>query len=413
MSYFPTTSVTLANGPNIDAFARLRVSNPETLFDSQNQYSAATLRYEVSSSLNGSGSFLPNESSFQLSVPGTSGSSVIRQSRGYFRYQPGKSHLVILTGVMGALTPGVRQRIGYFDFNNGVFFEQDGNNLKVAQRSYTSGTPVDTYVSQSLWNLDKLNGSGSSGILLDTTKANIYFTDLEWLGVGRVRMGVFSNTGQPVYCHEFRNANSLTTPYMTTANLPVRFEITNTAATGVTSSMKHVCTAVISEGGTSEIGPYLGSVTSSLAGVAVTTRRALISIRPKQTLNGVTVRSIIIPTDYAVSAITNSSIIEFVYSASFSGTPVWVSAGPDSTVEYCLHADGAAGAFSGGYSFSTGMVLGATGTAGRYTTSDLVENRFPIVLDMNGNNPIPLSLVATSFTGTSTIVSTLNWKEIY
>jgi hypothetical protein len=71
--------------------------------------------------------------------------------------------------------------------------------------------------------------------------------DLEWLGVGRVRLG-FVIDGKIYYCHELLNANVLTLVYMSTPNLPVRYEIGNNG-TGAASSLVHICSSVMSEGG--------------------------------------------------------------------------------------------------------------------------------------------------------------------
>ena len=176
----------------------------------------------------------PNDSGVILSGTTASGSTSIRQTFEYYRYQPGRSQQVLMTGVMGAKKTNVRQRIGLFDANNGLFFEQDGTNLKVVRRTKTSGVVVDNAVFQSAWNIDHLDGAGKSGILLDMSKAQIFVIDFEWLGVGRVRFG-FNINGITYYCHQIFNANNLTTVYMQTANLPLRYELQNTAASRYTN----------------------------------------------------------------------------------------------------------------------------------------------------------------------------------
>lgn len=232
---------------NVDAFNRLVTASPYTLFDSQNRY-AVDNQFDTSTATGGSTTFLPNESTVQLSTTTTSGSEVVRQSYRVMPYQPGKGLGLLATFAMNAGKAGLRQRVGYFNTQNGVFFQQNDTTLAFVKRSYTSGAPVDTVITQANWNGEKLDGTGPSGRVLDVTKTQILSIDFEWLGVGDVRCGFFED-GKFVICHTFHNDNVNTAVYMTTAILPVRYEITNTAGTASNSSMKQICSSVYSSGG--------------------------------------------------------------------------------------------------------------------------------------------------------------------
>jgi hypothetical protein len=232
---------------NVDAFNRLVVAQPYTLFDSQNRY-AIDNQFDTSTASGGAITYLPNESTVQMSVTTTSGSEVVRQSYRVMPYQPGKGLGLLATFTMSAGKTGLRQRVGYFNTQNGVFLQQNDTTLAFVLRSYTSGAPVDTTITQANWNGDKLDGTGPSGRTIDVTKTQILAMDFEWLGVGDVRCGFFED-GKFVICHTFHNDNINTTVYMTTAILPVRYEITNTAATASSSSMKQICSSVYSSGG--------------------------------------------------------------------------------------------------------------------------------------------------------------------
>jgi hypothetical protein len=232
---------------NVDAFNRLVVAQPYTLFDSQNRY-AIDNQFDTSTASGGATTYLPNESTVQMSVTTTSGSEVVRQSYRVMPYQPGKGLGLLATFTMNAGKTGLRQRVGYFNTQNGVFLQQNDTTLAFVLRSYTSGAPVDTTITQANWNGDKLDGTGPSGRTIDVTKTQILAMDFEWLGVGDVRCGFFID-GQFVICHTFHNDNINTAVYMTTAILPVRYEISNTAATASSSSMKQICSSVYSSGG--------------------------------------------------------------------------------------------------------------------------------------------------------------------
>ncbi len=233
-----------------DAFGRLRVSEPYTLFDSQQRF-AADNQFDTSTVNGASTNYLSNQSAVQMSVDNTTDSEVIRQSYRVMPYQPGKSLLVLATFTMNTPTANIRQRVGYFNDQNGVFFQANGTTLSIVLRSNsipTPGTPSDARtINQADWNGDKLDGTGPSGITLDVTKTQIFWCDFEWLGVGSVRVGFVIN-GQYIVCHTFNNANFQTSVYMSTAILPVRYEIKNLSNL-TTASMTQICSSVMSEGG--------------------------------------------------------------------------------------------------------------------------------------------------------------------
>ena len=287
-----------------DAFGRLRVSNPLTIFDSKNIMSKNTLFDE---SLSGSGgvTYTANKSTVNLNVTEVSGDKVIRQSKRVMSYQPGKSLLNLNTFVMNTLTANLKQKIGMFDANNGIFFYADGTTLKIVRRTYVTGSPADTEISQSSWNGDKLDGTGASGYTLNPTLATILFMDFEWLGMGAVRVG-FVIDGKFIVAHTFKNANSLSTVYMQTANLPIRYEI-ETAATlaAGTYTLQQVCSTTLIEGGYSPEGRRKMIGTAALGTPSTLTTAdtwySIAAIRIKSSRP----YAVIVPTGYDVSALTN------------------------------------------------------------------------------------------------------------
>lgn len=265
-------------GPALDAFGRLRVSQPYTLFDSQNRYESDP-QFDTSTATGGATTHLPNESSVSMAVTTASGSEVVRQSYRVFPYQPGKSLLLLATFVMNTAKTNLRQRVGYFSTQNGVFLQLNNSEVSFVLRSYAGGSVDESRaITQANWNGDKLDGTGKSGYTLDLTKSQILFMDFEWLGVGSVRCG-FVIEGKFIVAHTFHNSNLYTAVYMTTAILPVRYEITNTGVTASSSALKQICSSVVSEGGYEKV--VLDSVirrTTSLGSIT-TTFLPLISMR--------------------------------------------------------------------------------------------------------------------------------------
>lgn len=237
-------------GTALDAFGRARFSQPYTLFDSQNRYG---IDDQFDSAISGNGqapALLNDESSVEMRITSGAAGSVIRQSYRSFSYQPGKSLLFMATFVMDDSTSSeLTQRVGYFNTENGVFLQRVGSTASFVLRSDITGTPSDARtVTQANWNGDKLDGTGASGYTLDLSKAQIFWADFEWLGVGSVRCGFVLN-GELIICHTFHNANLIDSVYMTTAILPVRYEIVAASSISGGATLKQICSTVISEGG--------------------------------------------------------------------------------------------------------------------------------------------------------------------
>jgi hypothetical protein len=294
-------NVALGDSPTIDAFGRLRVSNPVTLFDSKNIFDDPDLAASVENqplfydnqetSGSGTSTAYDNDTASQsLSVSATTAGTRVRQTKMRFNYQPGKSQMILMTFTFAAQESGLTQKEGIFDDNNGLFFIDSGTNYSFVRRTYTSGAAVDNTVNQSNWNIDTMDGNGTSGITLDFTKTQILFIDYEWLGVGRVRMGWVID-GVIYYAHEFKNANNLSVVYMSTPNLPLRSEISNDGTAGA-ATMTQICSSVISEGGSQDLGVQRYDSTGGTH-VDCTTENtiyAILGIRLKSNYLGATVK---------------------------------------------------------------------------------------------------------------------------
>ena len=244
------------DSPALDAFGRLRTSEPLTLFDSKQIQDNQPLFWDEAL-VSGAGitsSWSKARASTTITSTVNTAGTFTRQTFMRFNYQPGKSQLVAMTGILdrsgGGL--GVRRRLGYFDDDNGLFFEMEAGTVRVVRRSSVSGSPVDEEFDQPAWNLDPMDGTGPSGVTIDWTKAQIFAMDFEWLGVGRVRWGLYIR-GAPVYVHEYNAANAITGVYMSTPNLPLRYQMVTTAASPA-SSMECICASVATEGGAQELG---------------------------------------------------------------------------------------------------------------------------------------------------------------
>jgi hypothetical protein len=399
------TSVIISgfSGATSDAFGRLRVSEPFTLFDTNSRYYD---HQQFSSAINGIANvvYVANQSSFQLNVGSSVNDSVIRETMKVFPYQPGKSQLTLLTFCMNTPKTNLRQRVGLFGANDGVFFENDGTYNYMVIRSASTG--VEERVRQDAWNGDRLNGAGGannpSGITLYPDRTQIYYADVEWLGVGNVRVGFIIN-GQYILCHTFQHANQTgnTKVYMTTATLPIRYEITNTGATSGASMMTQICSTVISEGGYNSFG------TTQTAGTGTTQKRLatagtyypVVSIRLAPTR----LDSIVFPRQIDVlSPSVNYYRWTLLQNATLTGA-TFAGTSPTGTVQYDL----AATAVSGGIEIQTGYA-----SARELTQLSAVDFfQFQLGRTLAGvSDVVTLALAATS--PNADVLAELGWQEL-
>ena len=328
--------ITIGGGdgsPAYDAFGRLRVSNPLTIFDSKNIMSKNNL-FDEALTNSGTVSYSANKSTVNLNVTTASGDKVIRQSKRVMSYQPGKSLLNLNTFVMNTQEENLSQRVGMFDANNGIFFEDTGAIYRFVRRTYVTGSPADTYANQGSWNGDNLDGTGPSGYDLSFDKATIMFMDYEWLGMGAVRCG-FVVDGKFIVAHTFYNANSLDTVYMQTLNLPIRYEIETTGTITGAAVLQQVCSTVLIEGGYAPEGIRKMIGTSQInVGVNLTTANTYYNIATIRIKSG-RPYAVIVPSGLDVLNISNN---DFEFGLFFNATPssAFSYTSYDDNVEYDL-----------------------------------------------------------------------------
>lgn len=394
------------SGMAVDAFGRSRISQPVTLFDSSHRYKDNG-EWATANTVGSSYSFFANSGLIVLDVDSSSGTEIIRETKKVFSYQPGKSLQILNTFVLDSAQDGLRQRVGYFGANNGIYLEQSNSDIYFVKRSINNGTISETRVSKENWSIDPLDGTGPSLKTLDLTKAQIQFIDIEWLGVGSVRTG-FVIDGELIHAHTFNHANDITETYMQTACLPIRYEIKNIAATSSSSRMKQICSSVISEGGYDLRGSK-NSISIPLSSprdlATANTYYSVISIRLKKDQ----LDAIVVPKAIDLVGIGNNAY--FQYRLVRNGTTTggsWVSAGANSSVEYNISGTG----FSGGETLKRGYFTSTTQAVG--SENILGEEFFGLQLRRNGLSDIPeeFTLAIASKVAGDDVLAALDWEEI-
>lgn len=418
----PTNSITASSilsglgvsgtsSASYDAFSRTRTSSPVTIFDDHSKYGNNTMLWETLA-VNGTLTNDTDSATIVLSNNGTAdGNYIVRQTKAHFRYQPGKSQFIAVTFSGDDLTENVVKTIGYADGYNGIFFKINGSNLSIVKRSNSSGVVIETEIAQENWNIDPFNGNGISSIILDPTKVQILIIDLQWLGVGRVRVG-FDIDGKIFYAHEFIHANIETTTYMGMGSLPIRSEIYNDGIAGGTSTFTQICSTVISEGGIeSARGPQYSTNTGATL-IDVTTRIPLLSIRAKSTgPNGAINTGEIIPLDINLLATAQPIFYEIILNGNLTGAS-WSDFSSSTSL---TQKDTSASAVSGGIVIDSGYIASGGNASSKGSTSGISAISQYLVLvyaQLNQTQDvITVAVTRASASGTASVGASITWQE--
>lgn len=403
------TEAVIAEGPHLDAFSRLRVSNPKTLFDSKQLFDNQPKLWDDAET-SGSGTTSTHSTdtaSSTMGVAATTAGKRVRQTFMRINYQPGKSHLVFCTATLekSGGGSGIKRGFGYFDDENGFFLQDNEGTMQIVKRSHVTGSTVDTEVDQTNWNLDTMDGNGDSGITLDFSKAQILVIDMAWLGVSRVRVG-FVVGGKIVYAHEFLQANINAGVYISTPNLPVRYQIENDG-TGAASTLEHICASVISEGGRESFGT-LRSVHSDdhINANSTGTLYALIGVRLKSTHLGAMIQ---FTKASILSATSDSFYWEIRGNPTVAGTFTY-SDMADSPIQYALgeSSNPSTSTVTGGVVLDSGC-----GTSNSLIQLDLPElmNAQHMGAAIDGTRDTVV-LCVTPLTTNLDVSGSLSWLEI-
>lgn len=400
------------SGMAVDAFGRARMSQPLTLFDSSHRY-ADNGQWATSNSTGTTYTFNANAGLMELNLPTTADAEIVRETKKVFSYQPGKSLQVLSTFTMETPKANVRQRVGYFGAQNGIYLEANGTNIAFVERSYSNGSIVETRTAQANWNVDTMLGavaSSPSQKTLDLSKAQILFTDIEWLGLGTVRCG-FVIDGSFIHCHSFHHANFITSTYMTTATLPIRYEIKNTGEAASNSTLKQVCSSVMSEGGY-DIRGRNRTITTPLNGGAqrrlsdLGTFYPVITMRLKpDRLDGIAVIR-----NFSVIGIDAANYMyKLVVNPTLTGA-TWANSTSEATglLEYQTNSTCT---MSGGTELTSGLFTSTNQSTASFT---LDPGLFSYQFERNGltGTPIAITLAVSASTNNSNVVATMDYQEI-
>lgn len=258
-------------------------------------------------------------------------------------------------------------------------------------------------IEQRNWSVDPVNGLGPSGVVLDPTKPQIFWIDIEWLGAGTVCFGLIVD-GVSIICHEIHHANRMNTRvYMTRATLPIRYEVSTTA--GASRTAAQVCSTVLSEGLFEELGRITAVASSATTGISCgTAGSVVVGVRLKSLFNRMYAKYIGMDLITTSNAAGKSQVF-VVPAANITGTPTWVSAGNDSILEYALDI---------GTNFSTTNIApidaGFFNAQGRSSQNQIGNISTFMASDVPGNSDVMIMLCQAQ-SGTVTMFGALHLQE--
>ena len=400
--------VTVERGPNLDAFGRLRVSQPTAIWYNTLQYDSSPLLWSEQIAGNATSEHSYEDSGMVMSVLGE-GDKVTRTVRQPIRYQPGKSRLDVLTWGLPNIGEGVRFRAGAFTSQDGIFCQIHDGAFSFGVRSSVSGAVVDTLIPQADWNIDRLDGTGPSGIALNPAAGHILLTDLQWLSLGVIRFG-FELDGELFYAHQTSTANVITRPYMQTANLPIRYEIESFGGAG---SVVAICSASVSEGGNAAEQGINFSASAPRTGKDVAATDAwtpLVSIRRANLFKGRPYYSAqITPTKFATFATGQTLQFGVFYRPTLTG-PTWAAVNAESGVEF----DTAATAMTGGILSDAFYVAAGGQGGGAFSTATGADTVWllPLASDTEGGDQDIVTIAARGITGAGTGYAAIDYREV-
>ena len=304
----------------------------------------------------------------KLEVGGDAGDSVIRQTKRVQRYIPGRQGEVSMTMIFGTPTTGIRRRFGLFDELNGFYFEDsgDGTYRCVLRRNTSGGVETESFA-RDVWNVDKLDGTGPSGITADPTAIQHMSIEYEWYGAGMIEWNfIIANNKYPI--HRIYHANNESHTWSSKAALPIRIELTNVAGTAGTHTFYQGSHSFSVEGTTELLGRQQ-SIANAITGKTLTSANTfypMVAIRLKSDA----LDSVVISDEFAGATLDNTSIfIQAIEDATITGG-TWVSFSDDSAVEYNLTATG----FSNGSILSTAYISsGNMGQIGRFPDRSITQ----------------------------------------
>jgi|GEM_PF-3730035 len=267
-----------------------------------------------------------------------------------------------------------------------------------------------------------MNEYNPSGNLIDFSKTQILVIDYQWLGVGRIRIGFFTEKGVLQYCHNFNHSNLDEEVYHNQPSLPCRWEIKNIGTTSSSSSMKLLCSAVYCEGSVHETG-YTRAVSTGNTNITLTIANSvngygILAVRLKNSLADKENRGSAKLKNYSIisNQDANYKIVILPDTNKLVNPNVtWTSIPGYSYCEYITNFSLSSDWFANNYFIiiNDDYVVGGQGNKpGTPEEFDVINQTSSIYQNYNSNNSQILAMVGYRLTSDATIKGSFTWLEV-
>ena len=403
-----TGNISFADSLYFDSFQRQRVSQVTTLMDLKQIQGEQVLFIDSESNGTATATYSTSGSMTTLATQ-NSGDWIIHQTKQRFNYQSGKSHLIFMTLDNFTNQTDVFKEIGYYNSNtttpfnsgkDGIAFCSDGSDYLI--RIYKSGTVREELSRNNGDWLDNLDGTGPSGITVDFNRSNILACDFQWLGVGRVRVGIDID-GILVPFAVINNANKSDGVYMTSPNHSLRWEIRQNGATP--GSFDYICGSVNTEGSLNVLGKVL-SDDSGVTNISVANtgrKYVMFSLRLKQT----NLDAIIDILDASFLSTSNDNLLYNVYLNPTGLTGTLTHNDVDNSSVQIANGDGSQ-YFTGEPTTGTKLDSGYIKSNDSFDTN--IENALRIGANIDGTAD-EIVLTVQPLTTNGNVLPTIKWRE--
>lgn len=332
MAYIFNNSVKYSDGPNLDAFGRLRTAAVQNLVDIKHVYDKNPLQVNEVTAGTATSVFSQEFARVRMSTSNNN-DLVIRQTKTHPIYQPGKSQLWEASMSNFQLETNIIKRVGSFDsttvspYNSvfdGFFLESNGVTNEISFQIWRSGTTVYSAVT-TVWDntvFDPIN--------IDWSLTQLVTADYQWLGVGRMRFGL-NLSGQTIYFTEHNCSNNEANVYMSSPNQPIRYEIRQVGAGSGYFDM--LCSQTSTEGALNGLYSTVAVDHSTVTTLSTQdTKYPFIGYRLKQAYHAVT-------SQYNSLSVLNTSNDNYLLTVEFNPTlssaATWVDI-PNSPFQYSI-----------------------------------------------------------------------------
>lgn len=174
----------------------------------------------ISSTSNGGSVFQANSMANISSGTNSSGQAFIK-SRGALHYLSGHEAYVYFTSAFERSTDNSTQWAGLLNDTNGIGIGFNGTKFSTIVRN----DGVETITPRESFNLDILDGTGISGININTTQLNIFKISYGWLGAAPITFEICREDGVWFPFHKLNYPNLHDKPSIGHTSLPMKIEV--------------------------------------------------------------------------------------------------------------------------------------------------------------------------------------------